>query len=78
MRRTVTVHADLVQWVRQVARAEGTSPDLVVARAVEEYRDRYTERRLREGYDEMAAHDRDLIREFEHVDRETPWPEYAE
>lgn len=33
---------------------------------------------LRAGYEEMAAHDLELVREFEHVDRDTPWPEYAE
>jgi hypothetical protein len=26
----------------------------------------------------IAEHDLALLKEFEHVDRESPWPEYAE
>jgi hypothetical protein len=33
---------------------------------------------LREGYEEMAQHDKRLSQEFEDLDRETHWPEYAE
>jgi hypothetical protein len=33
---------------------------------------------MREGYEEMAEHDAKLLKEFEHVDSETPLPEYAE
>ena len=33
---------------------------------------------MREGYEEMAEHDAELLKEFEHVDSETPLPEYAE
>lgn len=77
-RLTVTVPADIARWGAQIAESEGASPDLVVARAVEEYRDRHAGWRLREGYEEMVSHDLELVREFEHVDRETPWLEYAE
>jgi hypothetical protein len=45
---------------------------------MEDYRERRIENLLREGYEERARHDLELLKEFEHVDRETPWPEYAE
>ena len=31
---------------------------------------------LREGYEERAKHDAELLKEFEHVDHESPWPKY--
>jgi hypothetical protein len=50
----------------------------VVERALEADRERREEDFLREGYEEIAAHDVALPKEFEHVDSETPLPEYAE
>ena len=32
---------------------------------------------LRLGDEAMVVHDLELVREFEHVDRDTPWPKYA-
>ena len=41
-------------------------------------RERRKELLMREGYEEMAEHDAQLLKEFEFIDSETPLPEYAE
>jgi hypothetical protein len=48
-----------------------------VGHALEVDRQRRKELLMREGYEEMAEHDAELLKEFEHVDSETPLPEYA-
>ncbi len=50
----------------------------VVSRALEAEKAREEEELMREGYEEMATHDRDVLKEFEHVDREAndSWPQY--
>jgi hypothetical protein len=50
----------------------------VVSNALEAEKERQEEALMREGYEEMAAQDRKLQREFEHVDRESnaSWPDY--
>lgn len=48
----------------------------VAGQALELDRQRRKESLMREGYEEMAEHDLDLVREFEHVDRDAGWPDY--
>ena len=55
----------------------GVKKSAVVSQALEADRKRRKELLMREGYEEMAEHDAELLKEFEHVDRESPWPEYA-
>ncbi len=73
---TVTVPSDLGGYVEQVAAETGLNKSAVVSRALEADREHRKEQLMREGYEEMAASDRQLLREFEHVDRESVWPEY--
>lgn len=73
---TVTVPSDLGGYVEEVSAATGLNKSAVVSRALEADRERRKEEIMREGYEEMASSDRELLREFEHVDREAAWPEY--
>lgn len=73
---TVTVPSDLGGYVEEVSAETGLNKSAVVSRALEADRERRKEQLMREGYEEMAASDRELLREFEHVDRESAWPEY--
>ncbi len=73
---TVTVPSDLGGYVEQVAAETGLNKSAVVSRALEADREHRKEQLMREGYEEMAASDRQLLREFEHVDRDSTWPEY--
>lgn len=75
---TVTVSPEMGQYVEELSTELGVKKSAVVERALEVDRERRMEDLLREGYEERAKHDRELLKEFEHVDRETPWPEYAE
>lgn len=73
---TVTVPSDLGGYVEEVSAETGLNKSAVVSRALEADRERRKEQLMREGYEEMAASDRELLREFEHVDRDSAWPEY--
>lgn len=75
---TVTVSPEMGQYVEELSAELGVKKSAVVEHALEVDRERRMEDLLREGYEERAKHDRELVKEFEHVDRETPWPEYAE
>lgn len=73
---TVTVPSELGSYLEEIAAETGMNKSAVVSRALEADRERRKEQLMREGYEEMAASDRELLREFEHVDRESAWPEY--
>ena len=75
---TVTVSPEMGRYVEELSAELGVKKSAVVERALELDRERRMEDLLREGYQERAEHDLALLREFEHVDRETPWPEYSE
>ena len=75
---SVTVSPEMGQYVEEISAQLGVKKSAVVEHALEIDRQRRKELLMREGYEEMAEHDAELLREFEHVDRETPWPEYAE
>lgn len=75
---TVTVPAELGRYVEERSAELGVKKSAVVSRALEIDRELYMDELLREGYEEMAEHDVQLLKEFEHVDRESPWPEYSE
>jgi metal-responsive CopG/Arc/MetJ family transcriptional regulator len=74
---TVTVPSELGQYVEELSAELGLKKSEVVSRALKEHRESHMELLLREGYEEFAEHDKELLKEFEHVDRETPWPEYV-
>ncbi len=75
---TVTVSPELGQYVEERSAELGVKKSTVVELALEADRERRLEDLLREGYEEMAEHDARLLEEFEHVDRESPLPEYSE
>jgi predicted transcriptional regulator len=75
---TVTVSPELGRYVEEVSAELGVKKSAVVERALEADRECREEDLLREGYEEMAEHDLALHEEFEHVDSETPLPEYTE
>lgn len=75
---TVTVSPEVGRYVEELSAELGVKKSAVVERALELDRERRKELLMREGYEEMAEHDLALLKEFEHVDRESPWPEYAE
>ena len=66
------------RYVEEVSSEMGLKMSAMIGCALEVDRERRTEDLLREGYGESAAHDLEIDREFENVDRETPLPEYAE
>lgn len=47
-----------------------------IGEASELDRERRKESLMREGYEEMAELDLELVREFEYVDRDAGWPDY--
>ena len=77
-----TTHGNAVPgnggYVQEVSSEMGLKMSALIGRALEADRERRTEDLLREGYEEMAAHDLEIDRKFESMDRETPLPEYAE
>lgn len=73
---TVTVSPEMGQYVEEVSAELGMKKSAVIEHALEIDRERRKEQLMREGYEEMAAHDTKLLREFKHVDSETPVPEY--
>ncbi len=75
---TVTVSTDLGQYVEELSHELGIKKSAIVEHALEIDRERRLEDLLREGYEEMAEDDVELLKEFEHVDRESSWPEYTE
>lgn len=75
---TVTVPSELGQYVEELSAELGVKKSEVVSHALKDHRERRIECLLREGYEERAEHDAELLKEFENVDRETPWPEYVD
>ena len=75
---SVTVSPEMGRYVEELSAELGVKKSAVVEHALEVDRQRRKELLMREGYEEMAEHDAELLKEFEHVDRETPWPGYAE
>lgn len=61
---TITIPTDLAEYVEKRVREEGATKSAVIARALEEQRRREEEELMREGYIEMAEHDRELMREW--------------
>ena len=57
-------------------RESGMNKSAVVGQALELDRQRRKELLMREGYEEMAEHHLELVREFEDVDASTGWPDY--
>ena len=75
---TITVPSELGRYVEERSAQEGVKKSAMVSRILEADRERYMDELLREGYEEMAERDEELLKEFEHVDRESSWPEYQE
>lgn len=73
---TVTVSPDLGSYVEEMSAETGMNKSAVVSRALEADRERRKEQLMREGYEEMASSDHELLQEFEHVDQDTEWPKY--
>ncbi len=75
---TITVSTELGEYLEERSAALGLNKSAVVSCALEAEKERQEEQLMREGYEEMASHDRALLREFEHVDNESneSWPEY--
>ena len=73
---TVTIPAELGQYVENLVNETGETKSAVVSSALQEHKKHRLEALLREGYEEMAELNLQLVREFEHVDRTDPWPEY--
>lgn len=75
---TITVPSELGEFLEERSAATGMNKSAVVSNALEAEKERQEEALMREGYEEMAAQDRKLQREFEHVDRESnaSWPDY--
>ncbi len=75
---SVTVSPEMGRYVEELSAELGVKKSAVVEHALEVDRQRRKELLMREGYEEMAEHDAELLKDFEHVDSETPLPEYAE
>lgn len=73
---TITISPELGRYIEERSAELGVKRSYVVSRALEADRERYTDELLREGYEELVEQDVELLKEFEHVDRESPWPEY--
>ncbi len=73
---TITIPQELGSYLEELSAETGMNKSAVVSQALEADRERRKEQLLREGYEEMAPHDRELLHEFEQVDREASWPEY--
>ncbi len=73
---SVTVSPEMGQYVEEISAQLGVKKSAVVEHALEVDRQRRKELLMRKGYEEMAEHDLSLVREFEDVDRESPWPDY--
>jgi predicted transcriptional regulator len=73
---TITVPPELGSYIEELSAETGMNKSAVVSQVLADDRERRKERLLREGYEEMAPYDRELLQEFEHVDREDSWPEY--
>jgi hypothetical protein len=71
---TITVSPEMGRYVEERSAELGVNKSAVVERALERDRESLMEDLLREGYQERAKHDLKLLKEFEVVDRETPWP----
>lgn len=78
MQLTVTLSPETGQYVEELSTELGMKKSAVIEHALKADRERRMEDLLREGYEEMAEQDAELLKEFESVDKDTPWPEYAE
>ncbi len=58
---TVTVSPEVGQYVEELSAELGVKKSAVIERALEDYRERRIEDLLREGYEERAKHDLELI-----------------
>ena len=74
---SVTVSPEMGRYVEEVSAEYGIKKSAVVEHALEVDRERRKESLMREGYEEMAEHDAELLKEFERIDGETPLPEYV-
>lgn len=75
---TITVPAEIGEFLEKRSAATGMNKSAVVSDALEAERERQEDELMREGYEEMAAQDRELLQEFGHVDRDSnsSWPDY--
>ena len=73
---TITVPEDLGSYIEELAAETSMNKSAVVSQVLANDRERRKERLLREGYEEMAPYHRELVQEFEHVDKDASWPEY--
>jgi hypothetical protein len=75
---SVTVSPEKGRYVDEVSAEYGIKKSAVVEHALALAIERRKELLMREGYEEMAEHDAELLKDFERIDSETPLPEYAE
>ncbi len=68
---TITVSPELGRYLEERSAEAGINKSALVSRALEAHRGRHLEELLEEGYEEMAGHDRELLEEFEGVDRDS-------
>jgi hypothetical protein len=73
---TVTVPAELGQYVAERSAELGVKKSVVVSQALEADRQRQLELLFEEGYEQMATRDEEMLEEFERLDDESPWPDY--
>ncbi len=73
---TVTVSSDLGRYLEERAAESGMNKSAVVGQALELDRQRRKEELMREGYEELAGHHLELVREFEQLDESAGWPDY--
>lgn len=72
---TVTVSSELGHYLEERAAESGLNKSAVVSEALEMDRQHRKELLMREGYEEMAERDLELVREFEQVDEDAGWPD---
>jgi len=73
---TITVSQELGSYIEELSAETGMNKSAVVSQVLAEDRERRKKQLLREGYEEVAPYDQELLQEFEHVDRDDSWPEY--
>lgn len=73
---TITVSPELGRYLEERAEETGMNKSAVVSRALEADRERHKVLLMREGYEEMAGHHRELVRECERIDADADWPGY--
>lgn len=73
---TVTISTEMGRYLEERAAETGLNKSAVVSEALELDRQRRKENLMREGYEALAEEHLELAREFEHVDKNTGWPNY--